>query len=74
MMSPSLPPSQARVNRQQFSAEGVTSFPSEPPKGRHLSTQTSIPLRYSHFTSLNNSDVLQAATDDLVRIFQLKVS
>ncbi|CAI8055933.1 Patatin-like phospholipase domain-containing protein 7 [Geodia barretti] len=63
---------QARVNRQQFSAEGVTSFPSEPPKGRHFSTQTSIPLRYSHFASLDNSDVLQAATDDLVRIFQLK--
>ena len=75
---------QARVNRQEFSAEGVAPFLSEPPKRGSRSqahstiadtfTSPAIPLRYSHFTSLNSDDVLQAATEDLVRIFQLKVS
>ena len=32
-----------------------------------------VPLRYSHFVSLESSDVLQAATADLIKIFQLKV-
>lgn len=86
---PSLLPSplsltpQARVNRQQFSSEGTTPFSSEPVKGKrsaHTSSHSSssftsnIPLRFSHFASLNSAEVLQAATEDLVRIFQLKVS
>lgn len=57
------------MNRQQFSSEGVTPFSNEPP----TSSISSIPLRFSHFVSLKSSDVLQAATEDLVRIFQLKV-
>ena len=71
---------QARVNRQQFSSEGVTPFMSKPPKKGATTfkfetpSSSSIPLRFSHFASLNSSDVLQAATEDLVRIFQLKVS
>ena len=32
-----------------------------------------VPLRYSHFVSLESSEVLDAATKDLVRLFQLKV-
>lgn len=32
-----------------------------------------VPLRFSHFVSLESSDILQAATADLVKIFQLKV-
>ena len=32
-----------------------------------------VPLRYSHFVSLESSEVLDAATEDLVRLFQLKV-
>ena len=32
-----------------------------------------VPLRYSHFVSLESNDILQAATADLVKIFQLKV-
>ena len=32
-----------------------------------------VPLRYSHFVSLESSEVLDAATEDPVRLFQLKV-
>lgn len=32
-----------------------------------------VPLRYSHFVSLESNDILQAATADLIKIFQLKV-
>lgn len=32
-----------------------------------------VPLRYSHFVSLESSEVLEAATKDLIRLFQLKV-
>ena len=32
-----------------------------------------VPLKYSHFVSLDSSEILEAATKDLIRIFQLKV-
>lgn len=33
-----------------------------------------VPLKYSHFVSLDSSELLEAATKDLVSIFKLKVS
>ena len=32
-----------------------------------------VPLTYSHFVSLDSSELLEAATKDLVTLFQLKV-
>ena len=32
-----------------------------------------VPLKYSHFVSLDSSELLEAATKDLISIFQLKV-
>ena len=32
-----------------------------------------VPLKYSHFVSLDSSEILEAATKDLIKIFQLKV-
>ena len=33
-----------------------------------------VPLTYAHFASLESGEVLEAATKDLVKIFDLKVS
>ena len=32
-----------------------------------------VPLKYSHFVSLDSSEILTAATADLIKIFQMKV-
>ena len=54
---------QARVDRMEFGG-------SQPVKAK---MKQNVPLRYSHFVSLESNDILQAATADLVKIFQLKV-
>ena len=71
MIDPTCPlisPPQARVDRQEFSA----------PEGsgadeKTSSLKTNIPLRFSHFVSMESSEVLRASTEDLVRILKLKV-
>ncbi len=91
---------QARVDRQEFSAEGSgLDIPSPtssilPPSLSPSSTVPadsssthplpssgttssafvpSVPLKFSHFASLESSEVLQAAVDDLVTILQIEV-
>ncbi|XP_019852919.1 PREDICTED: patatin-like phospholipase domain-containing protein 7 isoform X2 [Amphimedon queenslandica] len=53
---------QARVDRMEFGG-------SQPVKANLIQN---VPLRYSHFVSLESNDILQAATADLIKIFQLK--
>ncbi len=54
---------QARVDRMEFGG-------SLPVKAN---LKQNVPLKYSHFVSLDGSELLEAATKDLVSIFQLKV-
>ena len=58
------------MDRQEFSTEGFSDGGSG---GRNLTGRKSIPLRFSHFASLESEEVLKAATEDLVKILQLKV-
>lgn len=53
---------QARVDRMEFGG-------SLPVKAN---LTQNVPLTYSHFVSLEGSEILEAATQDLVKIFQLK--
>jgi hypothetical protein len=53
---------QARVDRMEFGG-------SQPVKANLIQN---VPLRYSHFVSLEGSQILQAATNDLIKILQLK--
>ena len=84
--------SQARVNRQRFSSEGIyqsdgggVTFPAshgnhspvsesgEGGRGSSLKRGLTPSLKFSHFASVESAEVLQAATADLVKIFQLQV-
>lgn len=80
---------QARVDRQQFSSEGVyspleshspppsssTAAAPQPtsPSTKRSSLKRNIPVQFSHFATLESGEVLKAATEDLLRIFQLEV-
>jgi len=80
---------QARVDRQQFSSEGVysplesyspppsfstTAAPQHTsPSTKRSSLKRNIPVQFSHFATLESGEVLKAATEDLLRIFQLEV-
>lgn len=41
--------------------------------GKVSPVRRNVPLKFSHFASLESSEVLQAATKDIVGILQLKV-
>ena len=58
------------MDRQEFSTEG---FSDGGGGGRTATGRRSIPLSFSHFASLESEEVLKAATEDLVKILQLKV-
>ena len=57
---------QARIDRQKFSTEGLV-------HDRPAQTPAVVGGAVSNVGKLEGSDVLQAATEDLLKIFQMKV-
>ena len=58
------------MDRQEFSAEGLSDGGYG---GRNSTGGKTIPLRFSHFATMESEEVLKAATEDLVKILQLEV-
>lgn len=61
------------MDRQQFSSE-VFNDPSMASHQAGGSGSLKRNIQFSHFATMESEEVLKAATEDLVKIFQLKVS
>lgn len=61
----------ARIDRQKFSTEGLVhdESSSSPTMSREVGGASAL----SHVARIESSEVLKAATEDLLRIFQMKV-
>ena len=66
------------MDRQQFSSEFVNeptvTSNNQTTGGSGKSNSLKRNIQFSHFATMESEEVLKAATEDLVRIFQLKVS
>lgn len=61
---------QARIDRQKFSTEG---FVRTAPNAAGAAVRVAAGASNTHSSTLETGDVMKAATEDLLRIFQLKV-